>query len=144
MSYRSVRDADVAGKRVLVRVDFNVPMQDGEITDDTRIRAALPTIRDLLQRDAAVVLVSHLGRPKGKRNSEFSLAPVAARLEQLLDRSVATVDDIAGTEAHISAERLSPGTVLLLENVRFEAGEEKNDPALAKHLASLADLYVND
>jgi phosphoglycerate kinase len=144
MAYRSVRDADVAGKRVLVRVDFNVPMQDGDITDDTRIRAALPTIQDLLQRSAAVILVSHLGRPKGKRNPEFSLAPVAARLEQLLDRPVTTVDDIAGSKAQAAAERLSPGAVLLLENVRFEAGEEKNDPELAKRLASLADLYVND
>lgn len=144
MPYRSVRDADVSGKRVLVRVDFNVPMQNGEITDDTRIRAALPTIEDLLQRGASVILVSHLGRPKGKRTPEFSLAPVAERLSQLLDRPVKTVDDVAGAEAKTAAGRLSPGEVLLLENVRFEAGEEKNDPELAKNLAALADLYVND
>jgi phosphoglycerate kinase len=144
MSYRSVRDADVSGKRVMVRVDFNVPMQNGEITDDTRIRAALPTIEDVLQHGAAVILVSHLGRPKGKRNPAFSLAPVAKRLGDLLARTVKTVDDVAGELAKAAAASLAPGDVLLLENVRFEAGEEKNDPELAKSLAALADVYVND
>jgi phosphoglycerate kinase len=144
MSYRSVRDAEVSGKRVLVRVDFNVPMQDGRITDDTRIRAALPTIEDLLTRNAAVILVSHLGRPKGKVSAEFSLAPVAKRLGELLEREVVLSGDVAGSDAVAAAARLKPGEVLLLENIRFEPGEEKNDPELARRLASLADIYVND
>ncbi len=144
MAYRSVRDAEVSGKRVLVRVDFNVPMQDGRITDDTRIRAALPTIEDLLARGAAVILVSHLGRPKGNPSPEYSLAPVARHLGELLQRDVALSGDVAGPEAVSAAASLDPGDVLLLENVRFEPGEEKNDPELAHRLASLADLYVND
>lgn len=144
MSYRSVRDADVSGKRVLVRVDFNVPMQDGKITDDTRIRSSLPTIQDLLSRDASVILVSHLGRPKGKPSPEFSLAPVAKHLSELLGRNVTMASDVAGPAAESAAASLKAGDILLLENVRFEPGEEKNDPALAKRLASLADLYVND
>jgi phosphoglycerate kinase len=144
MSIRSVRDADVSGKRVLVRVDFNVPIQDGEITDDTRIRAALPTINDLLDRNAAVILVSHLGRPKGEPSAQFSLEPVAERLESLLGKQVQLATDVVGTDAHVKSTALSPGEVLLLENVRFELGEEKDDPELAKQLASLADMYVND
>lgn len=144
MTYRSVRDADVSGKRVLVRVDFNVPMTDGRIRDDTRIRAALPTIEDLLARGASVILVSHLGRPKGKPTPEFSLAPVAKHLSELLGRPVAIAADVAGPHAQAAAAALRSGDVLLLENVRFEPGEEKNDPALARRLASLADLYVND
>jgi phosphoglycerate kinase len=142
--YRSVRDADVAGKRVLVRVDFNVPMKDGRIADDTRIRAALPTIQDLLDRGAAVVLTSHLGRPKGKPAPEFSLAPVARHLGELLGSEVGLAGDVAGPLAREAASTLETGRVLLLENVRFEAGEEKNDPELARRLAALADLYVND
>jgi phosphoglycerate kinase len=144
MTYRSVRDADVSGKRVLVRVDFNVPMQEGRITDDTRIRAALPTIEDLLARSAAVILVSHLGRPKGKPSPEFSLAPVGKHLSQVLGHRVAVAGDVAASAAQEAVGALRPGEIVLLENVRFEPGEEKNDPELARRLASLADLYVND
>jgi phosphoglycerate kinase len=144
MTIRSYRDADVAGKRVLVRVDFNVPLAGGEIRDDTRIRAALPTISDLIDRGAAVVLISHLGRPKGERNPKYSLAPVAERLQSLLGRTVAFVPDIVGASAQEAANSLEPGNLLLLENLRFEMGEEQNDPALAKRLASLADVFVND
>jgi phosphoglycerate kinase len=144
MSIRSVRDAEVAGKRVLVRIDYNVPIQEGKITDDTRIRATLPTIDNLLDRNAAVILVSHLGRPKGEPSPEFSLAPVAKRLEELLGKPIQFAADVVGPDAQLNAQALSPGEILLLENVRFEAGEEKNDPDLAKLLASLADIYVND
>jgi phosphoglycerate kinase len=144
MTYRSVRDADVSGKRVLVRVDFNVPMTGGKVSDDTRIRAALPTIQDLLARNAAVILVSHLGRPKGKPAPEFSLAPVAKHLSGLLGRHVRLAQDVAGPAAQSAVAALQPGDVVLLENVRFEPGEEKNDAGLARRLASLADLYVND
>jgi phosphoglycerate kinase len=144
MTIRSYRDAAVAGKRVLVRVDFNVPLAGGEIRDDTRIRAALPTITDLLDRRAAVILISHLGRPKGERNPKYSLAPVAERLQSLLGRPVAFIPDVVGASAHKAAKTLEPGNLLLLENLRFEMGEEQNDPALAKRLASLADVFVND
>jgi phosphoglycerate kinase len=144
MPKRSLTEAEVAGKRVLVRVDFNVPLADGAITDDTRIQAALPTIRHLINHRARVVLVSHLGRPKGKQDPTYSLAPVARRLSELIGQDVATTAAIVGPEAIAAAERLAPGDVLLLENVRFEPGEERNDPALARALAALADLYVND
>jgi phosphoglycerate kinase len=144
MAIRSYEDADVSGKRVLVRVDFNVPLEGSEIRDDTRIRAALPTIQNLLDRDAAVILISHLGRPKGQPNPKFSLAPIAKRLSTLLDRSVSFVPDVVGEQAVNTAGQLQPGNVLLLENVRFEPGEEKNDAALAAKLAALADVYVND
>ena len=144
MTKRTVREADVRGKRVLVRVDFNVPLEDGRITDDTRIRAALPTIRDLLDRGGAVILMSHLGRPKGKPQDGLRLAPVAARLAELVDRAVRTTDQVVGPEVEQAARELKPGEILLLENLRFEPGEEKNDPDLARQLASLADLYVND
>ena len=144
MPKRSIADADVAGKRVLVRVDFNVPMRDGEITDDTRIEAALPTIANLLDRGAAVVLATHLGRPKGKSDPAFSVAPIAERLGGLLGRPVQTVSAVAGPEAEAAATRLAPGQILLLENSRFEPGEEANDPDLAASLARLAEIYVND
>jgi phosphoglycerate kinase len=144
MSFRSIRDADVAGKRVLVRVDFNVPLQDGKITDDTRIRASLPTIQDLTTRGARVILMSHLGRPKGKPNPEFSLAPAARRLEDLLGHAVSFASDVAGESAQSTVGTLQKGQVALLENVRFEPGEEKNDPELSRRLASLGDLFVND
>jgi phosphoglycerate kinase len=144
MAIRSYVDANVSGKRVLVRVDFNVPLDGSEIRDDTRIRAALPTIQNLLDRDAAVILISHLGRPKGQPNPKYSLAPVAKRLSTLLDRSVSFVPDVIGEQAVNAARQLQPGSVLLLENVRFEPGEEKNDAALAAKLAALADVYVND
>lgn len=140
----SVRDAEVTGRRVLVRADFNVPLDDGAITDDTRIRAALPTIEDLLDRGAAVILCSHLGRPKGEVRSELSLAPVAGRLAELIGRPVGLAADVAGDGARESAEALDPGGVLLLENTRFEPGETTNDPDLVKAFADLADLYVND
>lgn len=144
MAVRSVRDADVAGKRVLVRVDFNVPLRDGVITDDTRITAALPTIRDLLDRGAAVILVSHLGRPKGAPSDDLRLGPVARRLEEVLGKPVTWVPDVVGAQAVAAVAALKPGEVLLLDNIRFEPGEEKNDPELARKLASIADLYVND
>ncbi|MFT4036605.1 MAG: phosphoglycerate kinase [Thermomicrobiales bacterium] len=144
MPMRSVADAPVDGKRVLVRVDFNVPLKDGAVTDDTRIRAALPTIELLLDNGAALILVSHLGRPKGKQDPKYSVAPVAARLAELLGKPVATADDVTGESARTASTSLQPGDILLLENSRFEPGEEKNDPALAAALAELADLYVND
>jgi phosphoglycerate kinase len=144
MPKRSVSTADVGGKRVLVRVDFNVPLRDGQISDDTRIRAALPTIRDLLDRGAALVLATHLGRPKGKANPEFSVAPVAQRLSELLDLPVKKASAVVGSEPERIANGLKPGEVLLLENTRFEPGEESNDVDLAAGLARLADLYVND
>jgi phosphoglycerate kinase len=144
MTKRTIRDVDVTGKRLLVRVDFNVPLDGERITDDTRIEAALPTIRDLLDRGAAVILMSHLGRPKGKPDDRFRLAPVAARLGELLGTEVKTVREVVGPEVQATAWALQPGQVLLLENLRFEPGEEQNDPELAKRLAALADLYVND
>ena len=139
----TVRDADVRGRRALVRVDFNVPLADGEVADDTRIRAALPTIELLRDRGAAVVLVSHLGRPKD-REPELSMAPVAARLGELLGVEVALAPGVVGAEVEALAQGLDAGDVLLLENSRYEAGETKNDPELAKRYAALADVYVND
>ncbi|WP_028992663.1 phosphoglycerate kinase [Thermoanaerobacter thermocopriae] len=142
---KTVRDIDVAGKRVLVRVDFNVPMDENKnITDDTRIKAALPTIEYLINNKAKVILVSHLGRPKGKFNPEYSLKPVAKRLSELLGKQVSMAEDVIGEDARAKAAALKEGEVLLLENVRFHAEEEKNDPQFAKELASLADIYVND
>jgi phosphoglycerate kinase len=144
MAIRSFREADVAGKRVLLRVDFNVPLDEGEIRDDTRIQAALPTIRELLDRGAGLILISHLGRPKGEPDPKFSLAPVATRLESLLDRPVDFVPDVVGDNATRAARELKPGQLILLENLRFEPGEEKNDPEMAGKLADLADVFVND
>ncbi len=135
---------DVRGQRVLVRVDFNVPLDGATITDDTRIRAALPTIEQLRGAGAKLVLVSHLGRPKGEVKAEFSLAPVAARLGELLGTDVKLAPAVVGDEVVALSNALADGEVLLLENVRFEAGETKNDPALAAELAKLADAYVND
>jgi phosphoglycerate kinase len=142
-SKASVRDAEVEGKRVLVRADLNVPLEQGRVTDDTRIRASLPTIELLRDRGASVVLVSHLGRPKGP-DPDFSMAPVGKRLGELLGSSVKLATEVVGEEASALAAELSPGEVLLLENSRFERGETENDPALAEALAGLADLYVND
>jgi phosphoglycerate kinase len=139
----SVRDADVAGKRVLARVDFNVPLADGAVADDTRIRAALPTIELLLERGAAVILVSHLGRPK-EREPELSMAPVADRLAELLEREVTLAPAVVGPEAEQLAAQLEPGDLLLLENSRYEPGETENDAELAAALAKLAAVYVND
>jgi phosphoglycerate kinase len=141
---RTMRDVDVRGKRVLVRVDVNVPLDGTRITDDTRIRAALPTIRFLLDQDARVILMSHLGRPDGKVVEALRLAPVAARLSELLGRPVATVPDCVGPAVRRAAERLRAGEVLLLENVRFHPEEEANDSAFAEELAALGEVYVND
>ncbi len=143
MNKKTVRDIDVRNKRVLTRVDFNVPIKDGKVTDDTRIVASLPTIRYLVEQGAKVVLMSHLGRPKG-REEKSSLRPVAARLEQLLGRPVMFAPDTIGPEVKQIVDQMKPGDVVLLENVRFYPEEEKNDPEFAKKLASLGDVYVND
>jgi phosphoglycerate kinase len=147
MSKQTIRDIDWAGKRALVRVDFNVPLDDkGQITDDTRIRAALPTIRYLLEQGASVVLMSHLGRPKGKVDAKYSLRPVAERLFELLPEAteLKKTEAIVGEAAEAAAAALRPGQVLLLENTRFDAREEPNDPAMAAELAKLGDIFVND
>lgn len=145
MDKKTVRDLDVAGKKVLVRVDFNVPLNDkGEITDDTRITASLPTIQYLLEQKAAVILMAHLGRPKGQVKPELSLAPVAKHLGKLLGKKILFAPDCVGEAAQAAASKLKPGHILLLENLRFHKEEEKNDMEFAEKLASLADLYVND
>lgn len=141
---RSHRGAEVAGKRVLVRVDFNVPMDGGRIRDETRIASSLTTLRSIRERGAALILVSHLGRPKGAPTPALSLAPVAARLSELLDEPVALSPEVVGERTTALTAALRPGDVLMLENVRFEPGEEKNDPELSRRLAALADIYVND
>ena len=145
MDKKTVRDLDVAGKKVLVRVDFNVPLNDkGEITDDTRITASLPTIQYLLEHKAAIILMAHLGRPKGQVKPELSLAPVAKHLGKLLGKKILFAPDCVGEAAKAAASKLKPGHILLLENLRFHKEEEKNDMEFAEQLASLADLYVND
>ncbi|MGD0707746.1 MAG: phosphoglycerate kinase [Anaerolineaceae bacterium] len=141
---KTVKDIDVKGKRVLVRVDFNVPIKDGKIGDDTRIRAALPTIEYLLKQGAAVILCSHLGRPKGGPDMAFTLRPVADYLGKLMGKPVKFAEDCVGPKAEEAAKALKPGDVLVLENTRFHPEEEKNDMGMAKQLASLADVYVND
>jgi len=141
---KMVTDLTVKGKKVLVRVDFNVPISEGKVGDDTRIQAALPTIKYLLENGAAVILCSHLGRPKGELDPDFSLKPVAEYLDTLLEAPVKFSEDCIGEIAQAAAKDLEPGQVLVLENTRFHAGEKKNDPQMAKELASLADLYVND
>ncbi|UCZ52624.1 phosphoglycerate kinase [Bacillus shivajii] len=144
MNKMSVRNIDVKGKRVFCRVDFNVPMKNGEVTDDTRIRAALPTIQHLTENGGKVILASHLGRPKGEVVEELRLDPVAKRLSDLLGKEVIKTDEVFGDEPKQAIEQLEEGGVVLLENVRFEAGEEKNDSDLATNFAELADVYVND
>lgn len=145
MNKLTVKDIDVNGKRVLVRVDFNVPQdENGKITDETRIIGALPTINYLTQHQAKVILVSHLGRPKGGFEAKFSLSPVAARLQQLVKGSVVMCGDVIGADAQAKTAAMKPGDIVILENVRFHKEEEKNDPEFAKALASLADIYVND
>jgi len=144
MNKKTIRDIDVSGKRALVRVDFNVPIKDGIVADDTRIAAALPTIRYLVERGAMVILMSHLGRPKGGPDPKFSLAPVARRLSELLGKPVGMATDCIGAEVEKMVAALRLGDVLLLENVRFHPEEEKNDPSFAAQLARLGDVYVND
>ena len=145
MNKKMIQDVDVKGKRVLMRVDFNVPMNEqGEISDDTRITAALPSIRYLLEQGAKVILMSHLGRPKGQVVESMRMDPVARRLGELLNQPVIKVNDCVGPEVAAAVEKMQDGDVMLLENVRFYAEEEANDPEFAKKLASLGDLYVND
>ncbi|PAE25692.1 MULTISPECIES: phosphoglycerate kinase [Bacillaceae] len=144
MNKKSVKDVELKGKRVFCRVDFNVPMKEGQVTDETRIKAALPTIEYLMNQGAKVILASHLGRPKGSVVEELRLTPVAKRLSELLGKEVKKADEAYGDSVKAMVDALSEGDVLLLENVRFYAGEEKNDPELAKAFAELADVYVND
>lgn len=141
---KTVRDYDFSGKKVLVRVDFNVPIKEGKVTDDTRIRAALPTIEYLLEQDAAVILFSHLGRPKGGPDPKYSMKPVADYLAGLVSVPVKFAEEAAGPKAKEAAAALKPGEILVLENTRFYPGEEKNDPELARQFAELADVYVMD
>ena len=140
----SVDQLDLAGKRVFLRVDLNVPLEDGRVAEDTRIRAVVPTIEHCLKAGASVILASHLGRPKGKVDLRYSLAPVAARLDELLGRPVPLLPDCAGPEVEAAAAALKPGDTVLLENLRFHPGEEANDPEFARRLAALADVYVDD
>jgi len=144
MNKKTIRDIDPKGKRVFVRVDFNVPLRGGEISDDTRIRASLPTLQDLLDRGGALIVASHLGRPDGKRVPEMSLAPVAKRLSELLGRPVRMMDDCVGPEVKAAVAAMKPGDVAMLENLRFHPDEEAGDEGFAKQLAGLADIYVND
>ncbi len=147
MPKRTVRDLDVRGKKVLVRVDFNVPQtESGDVADDRRIRAALPTLNDVLSRGGSLILVSHLGRPSGDpaADAPFRMDPVAARLAELIGRSVKKTDDTVGPQAQATCADLAPGEIVVLENVRFNKGEKKGDPAFAKQMAALADAYVND
>lgn len=144
LNKKTIEDIDVAGKKVLVRCDFNVPLKDGVITSDKRIVSSLPTIKYLLDHNAKVILCSHLGRPKGEVNPEFSLAPVAKRLSELLGKEVKMASDVVGESAQALAASLQDGEAMLLENVRFEKGETKNDPELSKKFAALADIFVND
>src|SRR5512147_2108357 len=141
---KTVRDIDVKGKRVLVRVDFNVPIKEGKVGDDTRIRAALPTIAYLLQQGASVVLFSHLGRPKNGPDPKYSMKPVADYLAGLVKAPVKFAEEAAGAKAEAAAKALKPGQILVLENTRFYPGEEKNDLDLARQFADLADVYVMD
>lgn len=143
-SKKTVKDIDVRGKRVLVRVDFNVPLQEGSVVDDTRVRAALPTLRYLVDSGARVIVMSHLGRPKGEPDPRYSLRPVRRVLQRLIGRNVVFVDDVVGPDAVEAVGRMVDGEILMLENVRFHPGEKANDPEFARALASLADVYVND
>jgi phosphoglycerate kinase len=144
MNKKTIKDIDLKGKRALVRVDFNVPMENGQVTDDRRIRAALPTINYLLDHGAGVILMSHLGRPKGGPDPKFSMGPVAGKLQELLGRPVKKLDDCVGPEVETVCKAAQPGDVILLENTRFYKEEEKNDPAFAAKLAALGEIYVND
>lgn len=143
-SKKTIKDVDVAGKRVLVRVDFNVPLQDGSVSDDTRIRAALPTLRYLVDHHAKVIVISHLGRPSGEPDPQYSLRPARRSLERLIGRNVVFVDDTIGEAAQDAVERMVDGEIVMLENVRFYPGEKKNDLEFARELSKLGDIYVND
>ena len=140
----TIRDVDVAGKRVLVRVDFNVPMEDGRIIDDTRIREAIPTIQNLVERQARVILLTHLGRPDGQVDEAYRTTPLAQRLSELIGRPVRHLDDCIGPAVEAAVKAMQDGEIVMLENVRFHPGETKNDPTFAQQLAALGDLYVND
>jgi phosphoglycerate kinase len=144
MAKKTVADVDVKGKRVLMRVDFNVPLEDGRITDDRRIRQALPTIRNVVERGGRLVLMSHLGRPKGGPDPKYTLSPTAMKLAELLNRKVQFINDSIAPEVEKAVENLQEGEILVLENLRFHAGEEKNDPNFARQLARLGDVYIND
>ena len=141
---RELPDAALTGRRVIVRVDYNVPIEAGEVTDDSRIRATLPTLHYLLERGARLILLSHLGRPRGEWNPKYSLAPVATRLRELVAAPVRFVEDVAGPDAHAAVDALADGEILVLENVRFLQGEEANDPKLGEALAAFGDVFVND
>ena len=144
MKLNTINEADLKGKKVLIRVDFNVPLKNGVVTDATRIKAALPTIKYILDNGASLVVMTHLGRPKGQKNPDFSLAPVAAEFSKLLGKEVKLAPDVIGPEVEKEVKALQPGEVLLLENVRFYKEEEGNDPEFAKTLASYGDIYCND
>lgn len=144
MKLNTINEADLKGKRVLIRVDFNVPLKNGVVTDNTRIKAALPTVKYILEQGASLVVMSHFGRPKGQKNPDFSMAPIAKEFEKLLGRPVKLASDVIGPEVEAEVKALKPGDVLLLENVRFYKEEEGNDPEFAKTLASYGDVYCND
>ena len=144
MQLNTIREADLKGKRVLIRVDFNVPLKNGVVTDNTRIKAALPTVKYILEQGASLVVMSHFGRPKGQKNPDFSMAPIAKEFEKLLGQPVKLASDVIGPEVEAEVKALKPGEVLLLENVRFYKEEEGNDPEFAKTLASYGDVYCND
>ena len=144
MQLNTIKEADLKGKRVLIRVDFNVPLKNGVVTDNTRIKAALPTVQYILEQGASLVVMSHFGRPKGQKNPDFSMAPIAKEFEKLLGKPVKLASDVIGPEVETEVKALQPGEVLLLENVRFYKEEEANDPEFAKTLASYGDIYCND
>ncbi|MCK4973646.1 MAG: phosphoglycerate kinase, partial [Sulfurimonas sp.] len=145
MELLNIKNLDISGKKVFIRCDFNVPMDEfGNISDDRRIRSAISTINYCLDQDCAVILASHLGRPKGEVNEKYSLVPVARRIQHLLKRDVVLSTDVVGEDAQAKAKALKSSEVLLLENLRYEAGETKNDEAFAKELADMADIYIND
>ncbi len=144
MKLKTIKDADLKGKKILVRVDYNVPLENGKVQDDTRIEESIPTLEYLLKNDAAVIIMSHLGRPKGKEDDELKMDPVAKKLGELLDKDVKKVDECVGPEVEKAVEDLNKGEILMLENTRFNKEEKENDKDFAKKLAGYADLYVSD